>query len=284
VKINKIALTKEDLFALPPNERVFLVYAGHALNELNILCRLIVIAMPVRRGEAERQFMVIQSMMFLRMLAGKLHEAWVLFGKVFYGSRLSLQFKDQLSEDGTKALRELNEYFKKPISSVTEVRNLHAFHYDAKQVDNGLENMLPHMSLDIYFDENSANTIYGFADNIINSSVMASVGSPDSHKGMETLMADTESVARSFQLLLEEVMAKIIRLRLSGKFICENVIFEDAQSTEWFGLELPTFLKSPTSWRVKLANGVDLTWEGQKIESPDFLRSLITKAPNRNPT
>ena len=277
MKISKIKLTKEDLFSLPANERVFLVYAGHALNELNMLCRMIVFAMPIRRGEAERQFMVIQSLMLMRILAGKLHEMWVLFGKVYYKSKLSLTIKDQLSEEGTKSLKELNEYFSRELSAVTEIRHLHAFHYDVSQVDAGLANLQPKMSLDIYFDKNSANTIYGFADNIINSSVMASIDPESSKKAMETIMADTDQVARLFQSVLEAVMSVIVRQRLDDSFSKANVIEEDALSVPWSGVAFPTFVESPSPWSVTLFNGVVLTWGGQRVASPDYLRSLLSE-------
>lgn len=275
MKIRKIEFTKEDLFKLPANERVFLVYAGHALNELNMLSRLIVFAMPIRRGEAERQFMVIQSLMLLRILAGKLHELWVLFGKVYYKSKLSSTLKDQLGEAGTKALQELNEYFSKELTSVTEIRHLHAFHYDPNQVDAGLANLGPKMSLDIYFDENSANTIYGFADNIINSSVMASIDAADSNKAMETIMDDTDRVARLFQKVLESAMSVIVQQRLQVSVSRAKVIEEDTMSVPWSDVSLPTFVESPSPWSVTLTNGVILSWGGQNVAGPEFLRSLL---------
>lgn len=277
MKINKIELTKDDLFELPANERVFLVYAGHALNELNMLSRLIVFSMPIRRGEAERQFMVIQSQMLLRILAGKLHEMWVLFGKVYYKSKLSSTLKDQLSEESARALQELNEYFSKELSSVTEIRHLHAFHYDPHQVDAGLANLRPQMSLDIYFDENSANTIYGFADNIINCSVMASIDAADSRKAMRTIMEDTDRVARLFQTVLESAMSVIFKQRLQASVSRAKVIEEETISVPWSKMSLPTFVESPAPWSVTLTNGVVLSWGGQNVAAPDFLRSLLSE-------
>lgn len=275
MKIYKISLSKEDLRSLPASERVFLIYAGHTLNELNILCRMVVHGMPIRRSEAERQFMVAQSLMFLRILAGKLHEMWVLFKKAFYKSKLSLTFKDQLSAEWASELEKLNRYFSQRGVPVSAVRHLHAFHYDLEQVDNGLLNLGPRMSLDIYFDENAANTLYGFADNVINSSVMAAIDKSSPALAFETLLKDTEDVAKSFQQVLEGLMSQIFMRHLPKNFVRECVTCENVNSTDWTKMALPTFVESPGPWTVTLSNNKVLSWEGQHIESPAFLRDLL---------
>lgn len=280
MNIYKIELNKDDLFSLPANERIFLVYAGHALNELNILCRLVVFAMPTRRNEAERQFMVIQSFTLLRLLAGKLHEMWVLFGKAYYGSKLSATLKGQLGEEADKSLKTLTDYFSKPKTSITRVRHLLGFHYDIDQVDAGLAKLAADLPLDIYFDTVSANTIYGFADNIINSAMMAAVDLESRAAATEILMDDTETVAKAFQETLEAIMSRIIQLRLPDRFAPTNVLSESTTSTQWKEMKLPTFVEAPTPWSVTLTNARVLSWGGQKIESPSYLRSLLVNEEN----
>lgn len=271
----KLEFRKEDLLSLPANERVFLIYAGHALNELNILCRMIVFAMPVRRGEAERQFMVIQSTLLMRTLAGKLHEMWVLFNKTYYKSKLSSTIKEELSEDTILALKELNAYFNKPESSISTVRHKHAFHYDVAQVDAGLEKIPQKWPLDIYFDKTSANTIYGFADGIINSAVIAAIDSGTLNSSFEMLWADTQIVAKSFQAVLEGVFSTIINKRLAHKIQRKHVQTESAGFTKWTECELPTFVHNPSPWSVTLQNGTVLSWAGQNLDAPAFLRNLL---------
>lgn len=275
LKIHKIELTKEEILSLPENERVFLVYAGHALNELNVLCRMIVFSMPIRRGEGERQLMVGQSQLLIRLLAGKLHEIWVMFGKTFYKSKLAASMECNLSEAGTTALVNLKRYFAKTGASVTAVRHAHAFHYDLEQVDQGLAKLGPKMALDIYFDETSANTFYGFADNILNSAVVAKIDSQDHAKAFKTLLFDTEDVSKSFQQVLEDVMSVIIKLRLGHRFVSSNVVHEEVLSTEWRKCTLPTFVENPGPWTVTLQNGKVLTWGGQRVEGPELLRKLL---------
>ncbi len=277
MKICKIEFTKNELLSLPPNERVFLIYAGHALNELNILCRMVVFAMPIRRNEAERQFMIGQTLVMLRFLAGKLHEMWVLFKQAYYSSKLSKTFAEKLSEDELAGLRNLKKYFSKSSASVTAVRHLHAFHYDLAQVDRGLSRLEPEMTLDIYFDATSTNTFYGFADSVISTSVMAAIDESSNAKAFEILLSDTEEIAKLFQQTLEGIMNQIIKLRLAEKFVPENVLFEDVASTKWDQIKLPTFVDSPGPWQVTLEGGKVLKWGGQNIDAPEFLRTLLTE-------
>jgi hypothetical protein len=275
LEIYKIGLTKEDITSLPANERVFLIYAGHALNELNILCRMIVFAMPERRGEAERQFMVIQSMMLMRILAGKMHEMWVLFNRIYYKSKLALALKGQICAEAELALKTLKDYFSKQAASISIVRNKHAFHYDIAQVDAGLAKLPTKATLDIYFNEKSANTIYGFADSVINSAVTAGIDFESHNRAFEILMTDTQVVAKSFQVVLEEIIGKIIDNRLPRRFAPENVESEEVRSTIWKQNELPTFVQDPSPWSVTLQNGKTLSWAGQRLDAPAFLRSLV---------
>ncbi|RZJ85122.1 MAG: hypothetical protein EOO64_01780 [Massilia sp.] len=275
MKIYKIQMRKEDLTSIPANERVFLIYAGHALNELNVLCRMIIFAMPVRRGEAERQFMVIQNMMLMRGLAGKLHEMWVLFNRTYYKSKLAVTLLGQIDEDAELALKQLKVYFNTQAVSISTVRHKHAFHYDVAQVDAGLAKLHPKATLDIYFDHTSANTIWGFADSVINSAVMVVIDSESHKSAFETLMNDTQEMAKSFQLVLEAIMGKIISERLAHRFTPENVDSETVRSTNWKKIELPTFVEEPSPWSVTLSNEKVLEWAGQRLAGPEFLTSLI---------
>ncbi|WP_313166146.1 hypothetical protein [Massilia oculi] len=277
MKMHKIEMGKSDFMSLPANEKVFLIYAGHTLNELNIFCRLIVLAMPLRRGEAERQFMVIQSMLLLRTLAGKLHEMWVLFNKTYYKSKLSLTMKGQLSQEVEDALKTLKDYFNKETTSISTIRNKHAFHYDVAQVDTGLAKLPEKWRLDIYFDRTSTNTFYGFSDSIINSAVTASIDSDSPNIAFEMLFEDTQMVAKSFQTILEGIIAIVISKRLANRLLPENVKSENVLSSNWRENRLPTFVEDPAPWSVTLQNGRVLSWAGQNMDSPAFLCDLITE-------
>lgn len=90
-------------------------------------------------------------------------------------------------------------------------------------------------------------------------------------------MGDTDRVARLFQKVLESAMSIIVKQRLQASVSRAMVVEEHAMSVPWSDVALPTFVESPSPWSITLANGVVLSWGGQNLEAPDFLRSLLSK-------
>ena len=80
MEVHRVNLTKARLAAMPAAERTALLLLGHASNEINVLSKLILMARKqppaiqlVDHVEAAQTFVV------MRLLIGKLHEAWELF-------------------------------------------------------------------------------------------------------------------------------------------------------------------------------------------------------------
>jgi hypothetical protein len=71
-----------------------------------------------------------QVCVLLRLLTGKLHEAWELFKHRVQADRpLAAKYVRQLDDDGATALDKLKKHFGKG-SPLTEIRNKIAFHYN----------------------------------------------------------------------------------------------------------------------------------------------------------
>src|SRR5262249_8867733 len=74
-------LSKSKLAAAPQAERSLLLLLGHASNEINVLSKLIL--MVTRKDTSPSQIVdhveAGQVCVLLRILIGKLHEAWELF-------------------------------------------------------------------------------------------------------------------------------------------------------------------------------------------------------------
>jgi hypothetical protein len=91
------------------------------------------------------------------------------------------------------------------------------------------------------------------------------------------LFEDTQMVAKSFQTVLEGVIGTVIGKRLAHKLLPENVESENVLSSSWKENSLPTFVEDPAPWSVTLQNGTVLSWAGQNLNAPAFLRDLITE-------
>jgi hypothetical protein len=80
MRVHRVNLTKARLAAMPIAERTALLLLGHAANEINVLSKLILMSRKqppaiqlVDHVEAAQTFVV------MRLLIGKLHEAWEMF-------------------------------------------------------------------------------------------------------------------------------------------------------------------------------------------------------------
>jgi hypothetical protein len=128
MQIHKVNLTKEKLGAMPTGERTLLLLLGHANNEINVLSKLILM---MRKDEPANKIVdqveTGQIFILMRLLIGKLHEAWLLFQKRFQADQqLRAKYTSLLSPEATAALKELNKHFGQG-SSLTSIRNKISF-------------------------------------------------------------------------------------------------------------------------------------------------------------
>jgi hypothetical protein len=131
MKIRRLKITKQKLAAMPEKDRTLLLLLGHAVNEINVLSKLILM---VRKDDPQSDIInhveTGQCLIFLRLLVGKLHEAWLLFQKRVQADRtLRAKLLPQLDEaEGATALKALNGHFGRG-SPLTDIRNKLSFHY-----------------------------------------------------------------------------------------------------------------------------------------------------------
>jgi hypothetical protein len=129
-EIHRVHLTKAKLAAMPEAERSLLLLLGHASNEINVLSKLIL--MTRKDDPAIKLIDHVESgqiLVLLRVLIGKLHEAWRLFGKRFQADQVIREkYLPQLSPEAAEAFKKLKKHFG-PKSPLTLIRNEISFHY-----------------------------------------------------------------------------------------------------------------------------------------------------------
>ena len=112
MQIFKLELTKRRLAAMPAEERRALLLLGHAANEINVFQKLM---MMVRMEEAHSIVTRCENgqiLILMRVLIGKLHEAWELFKQRMQAdAQPRTKYVDKLSPDGRALLDRLNKHF-----------------------------------------------------------------------------------------------------------------------------------------------------------------------------
>jgi len=80
--VNRVELDRKKLAAMPEAQRVLLLLLAHASNEITVLIKLILM---MRKDDPPSQIHdhveTGQMFILIRLLIGKLHEAWDLFTK-----------------------------------------------------------------------------------------------------------------------------------------------------------------------------------------------------------
>jgi hypothetical protein len=150
--------------------------SGHASNEINVLSKLILMmrkdAPPskiVDHVEAGQTFIV------MRLLIGKLHEAWELFKARFQSNRpLAKRCIPQLQPEGVEALEALNRYFGRG-SSLTAIRNKLSFHYTDKDglTEAAFQEIAESEPLQFYLAKTVGNSFYHAAELIVSLSALS---------------------------------------------------------------------------------------------------------------
>ena len=130
MEVHRVNLTKPRLAAMPAAERSVLFLLGHASNEINVLSKLILMA---RKQPHPIQFVdhveAGQTFILMRLLIGKLHEAWEFFKRRLQAdAQIRSKYLLDLSGSAGEALKELNKHFGQG-SVLTKIRNKISFHY-----------------------------------------------------------------------------------------------------------------------------------------------------------
>jgi hypothetical protein len=111
----------------------------------------------------------------MRVLIGKLHEAWELFTKRFQKNReLSHKYLPLLDPEATTALQNLKQHFGRE-STLTRIRKNFAFHYadEDNLIEPSFRDLSPTEAWDFYVSNIVANTFYYASELVVTNGILA---------------------------------------------------------------------------------------------------------------
>lgn len=197
IKINKSALLK-----MPAHERDFFVLAGHIINELIILAKLILVAQNYLGGEGDNddpyaRAAVSQQMLFVKIFASKLLEAWKSVRSRYYRpgeaehEPLSKIYHKLLTPESHEALKKLGCYFGGD-NKIKTLRNKSGFHYDMNNLQSTLEAMPDNSEFVIYLADSGFNCLHFLSEATIGYAMLDA--------------KDMESFRIAFEKLFDEII------------------------------------------------------------------------------
>jgi hypothetical protein len=244
MEVHVAKLDRTKLAAMPEAERGLLLLLAHANNEINVLSKLILM---LRKDDAPSQILVDvefgQTFILMRLLIGKLHEAWELFkNRVQSNHAIATKYLPSLKPEGNAALQALKRHFGAG-SALTAIRNKISFHYSDKEnlTEANFQQLAESEPLQFYVTT-VVNSFYHAAERIAGLCAINLMKAPAQANPNDTASAEV----RAFEALVGEIVEVRGHItQLFGELIAmlaKNTVSESLTEQVPDGPKLSTFV------------------------------------------
>jgi hypothetical protein len=251
-ELQRIRLTKADLDRIPADERFFYVMAGHLANDVNILGKLLIGALNNWKSRGERRegprldAGLAQTFLLLKLLAGRLHEAYILVGSHYFSKGFREKYEGNMSKKAIHARHYFSAYFGGNSNIITSIRNKFAFHLDREKIDEVYNDLPNDFSFDHYLGKYVAHTLF-YGSEIIFLNAMATVvqDAPTALEAIDKIYADVVDASESLSVFVTGFIQVMIT-RYIGPVKpdqIENLTIKDELSISRY--TLPFFVSPP---------------------------------------
>ncbi len=216
MKVRRITISKQQLGCIPPDERAMLVLSGHVLNEVNVIDKLTYLcSQSVQSNDWVSKANAMQSLVLVRVLCGKLDEAWAMLQKAYFRTKVSQTYDGTLDQEAQQALDALKSYFSKS-NDISRVRDEFAFHFDKKHALAEVPDDATDEDMSMYLPHNGrvGNSLFYFADFLMNRSLMDAINAKAPAMSLESLLRELRSAVVDLNKFLLGLMYSVITLRI----------------------------------------------------------------------
>lgn len=197
LNIRSLRFTAKDFKKLPESDQTLAYFLGHIANEVNILQRLIMMAhnLDDNPENPEIQGRTAQTMCLLRVLVGKLNEAYKTIRDKYANNGLHSTLNSELDEHAVDAMNQFMTYLKDKSNKMHILRNKSSFHNDWEFATKGLESLPDDAALFVHTDGKSINTLFHFADLGAAFAMTHCVTPSDFEKGLDAITDEAIELA-----------------------------------------------------------------------------------------
>jgi hypothetical protein len=235
IKLHHIALDRQALQNIPPNERAMLVYAGHISNELNWFNKIMLALQqtgneigdrtvaPTPTQQAQSSGNAMQMFLVSRLDAGKLCEARKFIEDCLLEKAWFEALRPELPEEAREAYLQLVEYLsstnQNPSKDLLKVtRNKSAFHYSEQMVRASRYCSDYTAELNTYLATDVGNTLYIGSEEVILEGLARRAGYEDSRQFFSEFFDECLRVGRWIKALLGHTLAAIYQKHCGATF------------------------------------------------------------------
>jgi hypothetical protein len=246
MKLNRIRFATDDIRAISDEERPLLIALAFALNEITVLNKLVAISSHISPGpHYVVQAELAQALILARTLFGKLSEFWVLVQKGYLKSNLSAKYGNLLPEAARSALASLKQHFGRK-SLTNTIRNSMAFHFDLEHAGADVPDGLPSEELAIYLHPTLGNSLYQFAELLMNISLYEKIAPSDPEKAAAAFFDELSKVVGNVTEFGQWLVVEILAQNLGDARLQALMdVVEVPDPPHYESLSLPFFVEMP---------------------------------------
>lgn len=175
IVVYRFVFDKLKLSSVPQQERLLFFALGHLANEINALNKQVLWCFkPDAEPSVVARAQVSLGLMYLRLLAGKLKEGYLLLQRHYLPGQPSLAtvYDRCLLPDARNALTFLKRYFGKK-NNVDTVRTHYSFHYSPEELEAGIA-LVPD-DLELFVSQMQGNSFYYASEVLANQAMIRAV-------------------------------------------------------------------------------------------------------------
>ncbi len=251
-EIYQLTLTKKSLAAMPPAERRLLLLLGHATNEISVLQKLILVSGQF--GTPHKFVDHVQSgqtLILMRVLIGKLYEAWELFKTRFQADQqIRTRYQPKFNAEALAALADLNKHFSTH-SPLRLIRNRFSFHYkdEGDLVEQSFQQIPDAEAWEFYLSNMYGNCFFYASELVVGGGIISLADNSrdpaepylDAQLRSFGALCDlTISVSSRIQCLFGQCITEIVSQSLPDAAISSSIVLDDLPVLS--ALQIPFFV------------------------------------------
>lgn len=214
MELFEVNITKEQLKLIPKTERIFFILLTHMANILYTLRKLTLFCATGREESSKivRRAENSQALLMVRLTAGYLWEGWKLLDINYFGSCISKDYDNLLSDDAKKYLNDMKLYFRNK-NNVNTIRNKFAFHLLQKtpELISELIERDATEKYSLYFNENAGLCFYELPDTLINHAIFRLVKGETDWECLENLEKEIGDTTQKYLAFANDFVSQLYK-------------------------------------------------------------------------
>jgi hypothetical protein len=162
----------------------------------------------------QRRVATTQALLFIKMLAGRLHEGRVLLNKAFSAKRLWEKYKNDLGADARENFARINKYFGRE-NLVEQIRNKFAFHLDVPAVE-AMYDQAPSAApfVDYIAARYAGHSLYYGGESLTRNAMIAAKGERDWRDALTKIFHETTQLSVWFSSFIQSFIGLMLSRHL----------------------------------------------------------------------